>query len=84
MKKELLFERISLGSVEKCYAALGVELGGEPCLLFGGEGTGSVRAFRGERFERCDVIWEGGGGTMSIVALPGDGVVALLRGGERG
>ncbi|NLD60358.1 MAG: hypothetical protein GX647_11985 [Clostridiales bacterium] len=81
MKKELSFEKIRLGSIEKCYAALGVELEGEPCLFFGGEGPGSVRAFRGERFEQCDVIWEGGGGTMSIVPFPGRGGVALISRG---
>jgi len=81
MKKELSFEKIGLGSIEKCYAALGVEIEGRPCLFFGGEGPGSVRAFRGERFEKCDVIWEGGGGTMSIVPFPGHGGVALISRG---
>lgn len=71
MKEPLKFEKLSLGEIEKCYATLGVDIGGEPCMFFGGEGPGSVRAFRGERFEKCDVIWEGGGGTMSLVPLPG-------------
>lgn len=81
MTRTLPFEKIRLGSIEKCYAVLGVELEGKPCLYFGGEGTGSVRAFRGDEFDRCDVIWEGGGGTMSIVPLPGyDGWALASRG----
>lgn len=79
--KELSFEKINLGSIEKCYSALGVMQGGKPCLIFGGEGQGSLRAFRGEDFSTCDVIWEGGGGTMSIVPLPGkDGWALASRG----
>lgn len=69
--KELAFEKISLGTIEKCYATLGILLEDRPCLFFGGEGDGSLRAFRGADFARCDLIWEGGGGTMSIVPLPG-------------
>lgn len=71
MQKKLPFEKISLGTIEKCYAVLGVMLEGKPCLFYGGEGPGSVRAFRGDDFAQCDVIWDSGGGTMSIVPLPG-------------
>lgn len=63
------FEKKVLCEIEKCYAVLGREIGGEPYLLFAGEGNGSVRAFHGPDFSRCDLIWEGGGGTMSIVPL---------------
>ena len=81
MTSALSFEKICLGGIEKCYAVLGVTLEGKPCLYFGGEGEGSVRAFRGDNFARCDVIWEGGGGTMSIVPLPGYGSWALASRG---
>lgn len=71
MKQALSFEKKSLGSIEKCYAVLGMEISGKSCLLFGGEGNGSLRAYHGDGFSICDIIWEGGGGTMSIVPLPG-------------
>ena len=79
MMKELSFKKITLGSIEKCYAALGVMLGGEPCLFFGGEGDGSMQAFRGANFENVTPIWQGGGGTMSIVPLC-EGTVLASRG----
>ena len=81
MKRELSFEKINLGEIEKCYSVLGLDIGGEPCLFYGGEGNGSVRAFRGEKLEKCDLIWEGGGGTMSIVPLPGQEGWALISRG---
>lgn len=71
MKSNLAFEKICLGDIEKCYAVLGLEVDGAPCLYYGGEGQGSLQVYRGENFEDCQVIWQGGGGTMSIVALPG-------------
>lgn len=69
MKTALSFEKLELGTIEKCYAALGVMLEGEPCLIFGGEGEGSLRVFRGRDFRTEILIWEGGGGTMSIAPL---------------
>ena len=69
--KDLVFEKLSLGEIEKCYSALGMEIGGKPHLFFGGEGVGFVCAYSGEKFDHCDIIWEGGGGTMSIVPMPG-------------
>ena len=81
MRDELVFEKISLGTIDQCYSALGIEIGGAPCLFFGGEGEGSVRAFRGEGFQECTRIWQGGGGTMSIVPFPGrEGWVLASRG----
>ena len=81
MIKDLAFEKLNLGQIEKCYSTLGLEIGGKPYLFFGGEGNGSMRVFSGEKFEHCDLIWEGGGGTMSIVPLPGhEGWVLASRG----
>ena len=77
--KELAFEKVSLGNIEKCYAVLGATIGGKPFLFYGGEGVGSLRAFSGEGFSHCDLIWEGGGGTMSIVPLS-EGCILASRG----
>lgn len=76
MKTPLVFEKQIIGQIEKCYATLGVMQDGQPRLIFGGEGNGSLRAFYGEKFDQCDLIWEGGGGTMSIVPLPGQLILA--------
>jgi len=81
MKATLAFEKLNFGEIEKCYSTLGLEIGGKPYLFFGGEGKGSMRVFSGENFENCDLIWEGGGGTMSIVPLPGhEGWILASRG----
>ena len=81
MKANLAFEKLNFGEIEKCYSTLGLEIGGKPYLFFGGEGNGSMRVFSGENFEKCDLIWEGGGGTMSIVPLPGhEGWILASRG----
>jgi len=77
--KELAFEKASLGNIEKCYAVLGTVIRGKPFLFYGGEGKGSLRAFSGENFSHCDLIWEGGGGTMSIVPLS-EGCILASRG----
>ena len=71
MLKSLCFSKKILAEIEKCYACLGKTVNGEPCLFFAGEGDGSVHAFLGESFERHETIWQGGGGTMGIVAIPG-------------
>lgn len=76
---DLAFEKVSLGNIEKCYAVLGTVISGKPFLFYGGEGTGSLRAFSGENYSHCDLIWEGGGGTMSIVPLS-DGCILASRG----
>lgn len=77
--KPLAFEKMNLGSIEKCYAVLGTTIGGKPFLFYGGEGNGSLRAFSGDGFSHCDMVWEGGGGTMSIVPLS-DGRILASRG----
>lgn len=81
MKNAFPFEKISLGQIEKCYSALGLEIDGAPALIFGGEGEGSVQIFRGDHFETRDQIWTGGGGTMSIVPYPGKEGFALISRG---
>lgn len=74
-------KKTTLCEIEKCYACLGLRDSGGPVLYFAGEGNGSLRAFRGERFEKSTLIWEGGGGTMSIVSLEDtDGWLLVSRG----
>lgn len=75
------FTKHTLRDIEKCYATLGIVLEDAPCLFFAGEGNGSVRAFQGESFQKETLIWEGGGGTMSIVPVPGETNVILASRG---
>ena len=65
-------EKIILGDIEKCYACLGAMIDNEPYVFFAGEGKGRLHVFHGEGFRQMETIWEGMGGTMSIVANPGD------------
>ena len=64
--------KLVLADMEKCYACLGTLIDGMPYLFFGSEGNGQLRAFYGADFSCSAQIWEGGGGTMSIVSLPGE------------
>lgn len=64
------FEKKVLAEIEKCYAVLGLTINNEPMLIYGGEGNGSLSAFHGPDFKEREIIWEGGGGTMSIVPAP--------------
>ena len=64
MKKTILCD------IAKCYAVLGLMIGGEPYLIYAGEADGSIRAFHGPDFQICQLISEGGGGTMSLVPIP--------------
>lgn len=65
------FRKQRIDTIPKCYAAQGFMVDGLPHLAFAGEGDGSLQVYSGEHFEHKQTIWEGGGGTMSIVPLEG-------------
>lgn len=67
----MIFSKRVLANIEKCYAVLGLIVDGKPSLVYGGEGKGSLQVFSGDNFQNCQTIWDGGGGTMSIVPLKG-------------
>lgn len=79
MLKPIAFQRLKLAEIEKCYATLGVIYQGETRLFYGAEGNGSLQFFCGKNYEERRNIWEGGGGTMSIVSLH-NGMVLASRG----
>lgn len=56
-----------IGSIPKCYSVLGVIEDGQPKLIFAGEGDGLLSVFSGENYAHEETVWEGGGGTMSVV-----------------
>lgn len=64
------FEKQIIGEIDKCYALDYLYIDGEYQLIFAGEGDGSCHVFSGENFDKKKTLWEGGGGTMSIVPVP--------------
>ncbi len=65
------FEKKSLTDLPRCYAAATILIGGKPNILFATEGEGACYAFSGDDFADRAIVWEGPGGTMSMVPIPG-------------
>jgi hypothetical protein len=59
-----------LGQLDRAYAATIMEVDGEPHYLVATEGFGPCVAFCGREWAKS-TVWDGPGGTMSIVPLPG-------------
>ncbi|MDR2784790.1 MAG: hypothetical protein LBB83_02630 [Treponema sp.] len=65
-------EKITLDAMERCYAAGTLMAGGNRYAVFASESIdGPCYAYTGDRFEKKEVIWEKGGGTMSLIQIPG-------------
>lgn len=65
-------EKITLDTMERCYAAAALAANGNLYAVFASESVdGPCYAYTGERFEKKEVIWEKGGGTMSLIQIPG-------------
>lgn len=62
-------EKKSLAKLDRCYAASSVRVEGELRVLLATEGKGSCLQF-GEADFRASTVWDGPGGTMSIVEIP--------------
>lgn len=65
------FEKKSLCELNRCYATTYVEIKGEPTVLLATEGEGACMAFTGADFDQARTVWDGPGGTMSMVPIPG-------------
>lgn len=63
-------QKTIIDDIFKCYSVNALTIEGETHLLFAGEGPGICKSFSGSNFTEKKEIWEGGGGTMSIVAVP--------------
>ncbi len=63
------FKKQVIDDIFKCYAVSAINKSGEINLIFAGEGDGSCHIYSGNDFSKKDTIWNGGGGTMSIVPL---------------
>ena len=64
-------EKRFLTSMNRCYAVSHVVVDGELRILAATEGEGPCLAWSGPGFERAHTVWDGPGGTMSIVPIPG-------------
>lgn len=64
-------EKKFLCELNRCYATTYIEIGGEPTVLVATEGEGACKAFTGKDFDNVRTVWDGPGGTMSMVPIPG-------------
>lgn len=64
-------EKRTLASLANCYATNSFDIGGQRHILFASEGKGACLAWKGPDYAESHVVWDGPGGTMSIVPIPG-------------
>jgi len=65
------FDKRILASLDRCYSAAHIVVGGETRILVATEGKGACLAWTGADYRNSHVVWDGPGGTMSIVPIPG-------------
>ncbi|MGI9135149.1 MAG: hypothetical protein ACR2I0_14590 [Rhodoferax sp.] len=64
-------EKRALAEMNRCYAANSIVVDGQRRILLATEGEGPCLAWSGADFADCHTVWDGPGGTMSIVPIPG-------------
>lgn len=64
------FEKKFLTKLHRCYATSYTIVDGKRKILLATEGEGSCYSYSGEDFEQS-TVWDGPGGTMSMVQVPG-------------
>jgi hypothetical protein len=64
-------EKRFLATLNRCYAAQHITVGGQTRILLATEGEGACLAWAGPGYEQAHTVWDGPGGTMSIVPIPG-------------
>lgn len=67
----MTIEKKFLCELPRCYAVTHLEIGGTSTVLVATEGEGAAYAFTGPDYSEKRVLWEGPGGTMSMVPIPG-------------
>ncbi len=67
----MTIEKKHLCDLARCYAVTHMEIKGESTVLVATEGEGSAYAFTGREFGERRTLWNGPGGTMSMVPIPG-------------
>ena len=63
-------EKRFLTSLNRCYACNSITVGGQTRILLATEGEGACLAWNGPEYTHGHSVWEGPGGTMSIVPIP--------------
>lgn len=64
------FSKQIIDNIFKCYSVNALNISGETQLIFAAEGDGSCQIYSGDDFSTKTTLWQGGGGTMSIVPIP--------------
>ena len=64
-------EKRFLTEFNRCYSASSLVVDGQTRLLLATEGEGPCKAWFGPDYRQSHDVWEGPGGTMSIVPIPG-------------
>ncbi|MEI6874244.1 MAG: hypothetical protein WCL50_03840 [Spirochaetota bacterium] len=67
----MTIEKKFLAELPRCYATASIVIDGENTVLLATEGEGACLAFSGKDFDRMRRVWDGPGGTMSMVPIPG-------------
>ncbi len=65
------FEKRFLAELPRCYATASFAIHGKETVLLATEGEGACLAWTGQDFEEGRTVWDGPGGTMSMVPIPG-------------
>ncbi len=65
------FEKKKLLDMNRCYSVAAINTWGEDKIFFATEGEGKCVAFSGPDFAREETVWEGPGGCMGMVPVPG-------------
>ena len=64
-------EKRFLTEFNRCYSASSLVVDGQTRLLLATEGEGPCKAWFGDDYSESHNVWDGPGGTMSIVPIPG-------------
>lgn len=69
--KLMKIEKRKLSTLEGVYSCNGIEVDGQTRLLLASEAEDRCLAWNGPAYDRSHTVWDGPGGTMSIVPIPG-------------
>jgi hypothetical protein len=64
-------EKRFLTEMNRCYAASSIVVDGATRILLATEGEGPCMAWTGPDYQSSHAVWDGPGGTMAIVPIPG-------------
>jgi hypothetical protein len=64
-------EKHFLAEMNRCYSASSIVVDGQTRIMLATEGEGPCLAWTGPDYDASHAVWEGPGGTMSIVPIPG-------------